>query len=546
MATTDNKNELDSYGVWVKRAPESESQKPASDDDFDFDVDLPDFSDIDSTAIDKVQNNTPALEDVAIEDFLDNGFSEPPVPDDTLETPDPPEEAMPDFFGTEDTKIDPEPFPVPAANEENAVLPELPESLDTTFAADDTASSPEAAVTEDVDLSDFGVDFSADEAPSDAASTRSAAPARAQAPRVDYDLTVSADDGAVPSAQTNAVPDSFDEEAKSLMDNVSSPHTESNDLLRQIVEDLSGLKNEISTLKTELAELKSRGGTQSAETQVGGFFSDLDEDETISLSGDELDNIMSSADFLNNESKVDALTEDIKTPAESAEAVDLPVVPDSPAAEKPAEEFSADNFFIPESDAIPELPAELDSASEEEASLEEIPEEAELEELPGEDVEIPEETAIPKVDDILAGTVPSEPVADVQNQPAKTELPEVPADDFFQADTTPVDTITTDDFFKTDSDATATDDFFKEDAVSAEDTPAEVAFTDAEEPSAKAAPSSGSAASSLPANLTEEIKSVLLYMDQLLEDLPEEKIVEFARSEQFATYKKLFTDLGLA
>jgi len=52
--------------------------------------------------------------------------------------------------------------------------------------------------------------------------------------------------------------------------------------------------------------------------------------------------------------------------------------------------------------------------------------------------------------------------------------------------------------------------------------------------------------SSLPANLTEEIKSVLLYMDQLLEDLPEEKIVEFARSEQFATYKKLFSDLGLS
>ena len=35
-------------------------------------------------------------------------------------------------------------------------------------------------------------------------------------------------------------------------------------------------------------------------------------------------------------------------------------------------------------------------------------------------------------------------------------------------------------------------------------------------------------------------------MDQLLEDLPEEKIVEFARSEQFATYKKLFSDLGLS
>jgi hypothetical protein len=45
--------------------------------------------------------------------------------------------------------------------------------------------------------------------------------------------------------------------------------------------------------------------------------------------------------------------------------------------------------------------------------------------------------------------------------------------------------------------------------------------------------------------LTKEIKAVLSYMDQLLENLPEDKIAEFAQSEQFETYKKLFTELGL-
>jgi hypothetical protein len=35
-------------------------------------------------------------------------------------------------------------------------------------------------------------------------------------------------------------------------------------------------------------------------------------------------------------------------------------------------------------------------------------------------------------------------------------------------------------------------------------------------------------------------------MDQLLESLPDEKIEEFARSEYFDTYKKLFKELGLA
>ncbi|MEW5814338.1 MAG: hypothetical protein AB1798_02940 [Spirochaetota bacterium] len=49
----------------------------------------------------------------------------------------------------------------------------------------------------------------------------------------------------------------------------------------------------------------------------------------------------------------------------------------------------------------------------------------------------------------------------------------------------------------------------------------------------------------IPDNLKEEIKSVLSYMDQLLESLPEEKIIEFAKSDHFLVYKKLFEDLGL-
>ena len=47
-------------------------------------------------------------------------------------------------------------------------------------------------------------------------------------------------------------------------------------------------------------------------------------------------------------------------------------------------------------------------------------------------------------------------------------------------------------------------------------------------------------------DLKRDIKSVLLYMDQLLENLPEEKIMEFAKSDEFVTYKKLFTELGLS
>lgn len=49
----------------------------------------------------------------------------------------------------------------------------------------------------------------------------------------------------------------------------------------------------------------------------------------------------------------------------------------------------------------------------------------------------------------------------------------------------------------------------------------------------------------LPDDLKQEIRSVLSYMDQLLEALPDDKIEEFAHSEHFEVYKRLFEELGL-
>ena len=72
----------------------------------------------------------------------------------------------------------------------------------------------------------------------------------------------------------------------------------------------------------------------------------------------------------------------------------------------------------------------------------------------------------------------------------------------------------------------------------------------AKEPVVETAPESEPIAESEPENtnddLKQDIKSVLLYMDTILENLTEEKIVEFAKSDEFATYKKLFSELGLS
>ena len=49
----------------------------------------------------------------------------------------------------------------------------------------------------------------------------------------------------------------------------------------------------------------------------------------------------------------------------------------------------------------------------------------------------------------------------------------------------------------------------------------------------------------IPSELKRELRSILSYMDQLLESLPEDKIEEFAKSQYFDSYKKLFKELGL-
>jgi hypothetical protein len=50
----------------------------------------------------------------------------------------------------------------------------------------------------------------------------------------------------------------------------------------------------------------------------------------------------------------------------------------------------------------------------------------------------------------------------------------------------------------------------------------------------------------IPSAIKVELKNVLAYLDKLLESLPEEKIEEFAKSEYFDTYKKLFEELGIS
>ncbi|MFW6313163.1 MAG: hypothetical protein ACOC2N_04690, partial [Spirochaetota bacterium] len=84
-----------------------------------------------------------------------------------------------------------------------------------------------------------------------------------------------------------------------------SADDQSRTLLESIERELGSIRTELSDLKRELSQLRDEPGrvietaAESDEEAAGGFFEadDEDEDETIALTGAELDNIMNTAEF---------------------------------------------------------------------------------------------------------------------------------------------------------------------------------------------------------------------------------------------------------
>ncbi|MDR1352257.1 MAG: hypothetical protein LBK05_03150 [Treponema sp.] len=258
------------------------------------------------------------------------------------------------------------------------------------------------------------------------------------------------------------------------------------------------------------------------------------------------------------------------TPAEqdSAEEEALPdiVLDEEPAVELPPEDESLPaefgDFSIEALEDIQdaEVSAEPVLEAEEEPVIE-LPLDGEDESLPMDigDFSIETEAEVPE--DILDTEIPAEPVLEAEEEPV-IELPLEDGDEPL-----PVDF----DDFLIETEAEMPEDIpdaevpaepapEAEEELSAElpleDGPLSPEFDEftietetpeAAQPviEAEAVVPAGSALANVPEKLREELKSVLAYMDQLLESLPEEKIEEFAKSEYFDTYKKLFEDLGL-
>jgi pilus assembly protein FimV len=313
------------------------------------------------------------------------------------------------------------------------------------------------------------------------------------------------------------------------------------------------------------------------EEGAGGFFDD-DEDETIALTGDELDNILNTAEFIEEAGKPSEYTEEELVDESMFENVDDEVnleVESEPEDEldhttpELDEEIQEDTDQISFEESIGKPGAQQDKESlpiEEILSEEEDVTDITLEEVQPEDPGLLEhdpfggsEDAIKEmaeldIDKELEGIENLEDeVEQVDFDESELEKMSIEIPDSFE-DVVPE---SVPDGYEPDlsleEEALLTEESGEEDPIVLDDTEepyTQELDTDVTDPlsllnneKSKEFPSTEQ--DGLSASLKNEIKSVLAYMDKLLEALPEEKIEEFARSEHFEVYKRLFEELGL-
>jgi pilus assembly protein FimV len=456
----------------------------------------------------------------------------------------------------------------------------------------------------------------------------------------------------------------------------------STQILLKIADDLSSIREELSSLKAQLADLKIERPSPSiaeeaveekkAEPKPQGFF-DEEEDETIALTGDELDNILNTANFTEetgegvsetderfiipqqNDSSADLLSDDIL--AESPDQSPVPAesaVSSSDTSDLVIEEVSLDEPPLEESPLLEETTLDIENVAvlpntvddidtsyleEEEASLDEPP--LEEPDLSGVSLQAEEESFTPNLEEgdeftldisspsnaglsafspkLATGSEPdflppeaSVPFTEPEEIPESVDLfdegelsileeseqpPEIVEQEsqFIPSAEGPV---FTEEQSTEPEEATVVEEELEtlegielpgsettlpeiEEIPSIEtvepteqleeslepapeeiqdtieisipepmepalpiEAVAETPIVEAPAMAAKSAPEAPVAAP-VPGNLKDEIKSVLTYLDKLLESLPDDKIEEFAKSDQFDVYKKLFEELGL-
>lgn len=393
------------------------------------------------------------------------------------------------------------------------------------------------------------------------------------------------------------IPDTFEEETSTFLEedeekanefasSITAPVLSENELetekpsaqmtaiFSQIVEELSSLKNEFASLKNEIETIKNQTKVpvpvqETEKEESHGFFADTDEDDTIALSTDELDNILQTADITQaepqqaQEEEQPALTEENEKQNVSEESEEKPLEAETQevsseellgSAEEVTdfeeEDFEPEDDFSTTFETADEV-SDITAAEIEEPVLDEL-------DYSGLDSSstLPEEISVPKADDILVESSSTDllETSEVSEEAEKIEEPysfeELTAEEPSIAETLTEEKL---DYLNSTPEEDSLAEKTEDKAVEPVEEDSELEDFNFEEETQEENPVSAepeeaekTESDGISGDLKTEIKSVLSYMDQLLENLPEDKIAEFAQSQQFDTYKKLFKELGLA
>jgi pilus assembly protein FimV len=402
------------------------------------------------------------------------------------------------------------------ASEENAASEESADSLENDIAFDDVVSLDESGDL-DSDLSLDDLDMSAlDDAEASAENDKS----EDKQEFVDTDIadlgvnldsdsldSESADAGALDTGALDAEPGA-DENAEIDIDAIKDHDHE------------------------ELEELREKGATPVTFPPENSAY--LEEDDHISL---DLSEAVIDEPELSTEGIDEPLTEpsldmdsidDLGITGDDSDAAseDISLADDSFADVSSPEESSPDESSIDELDIDIDMPLDEIKEGGQDLPVDEhvIPEgfEAELQETPAPPDEGIEDISF---DDSLEAA-----------EPADVDIPEEAAP--------PDESIESESIDKIEDIGELGDISDIEEIADIDETPEPVKTASAP-PQTPSEPAQKDGNFQLPSALKKELKNILSYMDQLLESLPEEKIEEFAKSEYFDSYKKLFKELGL-
>ena len=600
-------------------------------------IDL-DFTEItDDTEKHSNNNELPAglenFSEISLEDFEDAAPAEPSESDDGFETVDNFDDILTDGT-TEEQKTE------PSQQKEDAVF-DIDVTADDEATKEQPLSELSSQVVEDnADISIFGTE-------GDEKSPDTEEPAffdDIEAVKQDLLSTQRIAEHENTTAELNPEKDS-----KGTMDTtaVTSQRTaaeqdKATELLMQIAHEISDLKAELNSLKADMTaqskmiseapvkDAVAHTENKAADTESSGFFSDDDTDETIALTGDELNNILITADFTeerntDDEGRASAdeesstkTTETYEVPSVLTKDID-PEIQETPPADHSFEDsiaeisstdtdsghesetegeklLASDPVFNVEAAPITSLPEDLsylDDQSEvtdedmgliggntddheEAAELEDIEEaepvddETDFEDINIESFDIPseQEIEVPSSDieavdtEMTAGeTTEDRTIHELQNDEdfpnpfadesttSESEIKEEIIEEPFIVEVPASESEVEEAKSEDTEDSIEELDAIAEDTIPEFDSEKENEETLEEEPKQETllqAASKKRETISIPLELKNEIKSVLSYMDQLLEALPEKKIEEFAKSEYFETYKHLFEELGIS